>query len=960
MTSSTVLPGLANVPPALRPQVEILLERFAQQASDNGLAIEISEEVIKVFTASPFVAELAIRRPEAFWQEIHSPQIHHARDSEAFAAAVAEVFKDCTDLALAKQALRQLRQIEMLRLAWRDIVCGTPLATVMRELSEFADAVVSGAVSWLHEQAAARFGRAYNDAGQVLELVVVAMGKLGGHELNYSSDIDLLFVFGASGTTRGGRKEVAHQDYFDRLGRELINLLNDITADGFVFRVDMRLRPFGDSGPLSVSLNALEHYYVVHGRDWERYAAIKARSICGDPASREALTALMRPFVYRRYLDFGALDALRDMKQRIHREAGAGALADNVKRGPGGIREIEFIAQFYQLVRGGREPTLRHRGLFDTLSATVQLGLLEDDEVAALCAAYEFLRVSEHRLQQVNDAQTHTLPDDDIGRTRLAYAFEFPDWAHYARHMEAHRAVVRTAFSRLLEGSQASDENDDRPPTPWQTLWQSCDDEQTLGEDARGLALTLEAAQQQLFVGLKSARELNRLTNESRARLDRLAPLLLAATDRLQLSDTAIQHLLRLTHGIVRRSVYLAFLADNPGALTRLLELFNASTWIAEQIIAQPLLLDELLDQRTLFTPPEESELRALAGNRIRVEDGLEVAMENLRAFRNQQVLRVAASDISGEFPVARVSDQLSSIAEACVESALRLAWGDLVSRFGEPHCDDGAGLRPAGLAILAYGKLGGFELGYGSDLDLVFVHDSSGAERYTDGPRQIENDVFFTRLAQRFIHILSTTTVTGRAYEVDMRLRPNGESGMMAPSLGAFSDYLLHDAWVWEHQALVRARAIAGNERVMARFTEVRNQVLAVPRIDHELKHEIATMRARILEQHGTDQSSGFDLKRGPGGMTDIEFMVQYAVLRGGSAHPSLLDWTDNLRLLETIATLKLLPGEACERLHDAYFAYRADIHRCALQQRDSVVDDEKYRQHRQHVIEIWNTLFS
>jgi len=256
MTSSTVLPGLANVPPALRPQVEILLERFAQQASDNGLAIEISEEVIKVFTASPFVAELAIRRPEAFWQEIHSPQIHHARDSEAFAAAVAEVFKDCTDLALAKQALRQLRQIEMLRLAWRDIVCGTPLATVMRELSEFADAVVSGAVSWLHEQAAARFGRAYNDAGQVLELVVVAMGKLGGHELNYSSDIDLLFVFGASGTTRGGRKEVAHQDYFDRLGRELINLLNDITADGFVFRVDMRLRPFGDSGPLSVSLNA--------------------------------------------------------------------------------------------------------------------------------------------------------------------------------------------------------------------------------------------------------------------------------------------------------------------------------------------------------------------------------------------------------------------------------------------------------------------------------------------------------------------------------------------------------------------------------------------------------------------------------------------------------------------------------------------------------------------------------
>ena len=945
-----------NLPTSLHEETAVLLERFAAACGDAVIPGAEEPAIARLFALSPFVAEFAIRHAETFLALIDAEAITEPRDRTAYDARIAAALENCTDRPAAKTALRRVRQAEMARIAWRDIMHKVPVDAVMHELSALADAMIAAANRWAHTLLEPRFGRALDEHGEPLELLVLGMGKLGGHELNFSSDIDLIFIYGDQGETVGGRREIEHQEYFDRVGRELIALLNETTADGFVFRVDMRLRPFGDSGPLTASLQALEHYYAVHGRDWERYALIKARPITGDAPTVAALEDIMRPFVYRRYLDFGALDALREMKALINREASSAQLADNVKRGVGGIREIEFTGQLFQLIRGGREPRLRDRSLVHTLGACAELGLLEADEVDRLLDAYRFLRTTEHRLQQVRDQQTHSLPNDTLGRARLAYAFDCADWASFNAQLDAHRQATNALFSGLLEAPDASEpaSTDGRG----KALWAVADDKEALAvrlESAGDAAAALEA----LLASLKSERFVNRLSREARERFDRLMPLAIERVLQRGMSGESIKRFGELLHAIARRSVYLAFLADNPDALERLLELFDASPWIADQIIAHPLLLDELLDSRTLYAPPGRESVFTLINSAVRPEEGLEVAMDQLRAFRNQQVLRVAASDVTGHLPVARVSDQLTFIAEACITRALEMAWADLTARFGAPRCVDDEVERTAGFVVIGYGKLGGWELGYGSDLDLVFVHDSAGEQQQTDGAKCIENDVFFTRLAQRFIHLLSTTTGAGTAYEIDTRLRPSGNAGLVVTSITAFERYLADKAWVWELQALVRARAIAGPDALAARFDAARRAALASPRDADMLRKEIVDMRSRMVGELDRGSDTVFDIKRGRGGMTDIEFMVQYVVLRWAATHSELLAWTDNLRLLEIIADLGLLPAAACERLHDAYFAYRADVHHCALQRIDGLVEAGKFREHREHVLATWSELF-
>lgn len=943
-------PGL---PHCLRAELEVLATRYREAAAGSDAAAPLDGALLGVFAQSPFVAEFAIRRPGDFAALIADTAPRSRGDYDA---RVAGALADAADQNAAKAALRRLRQAEMVRIAWRDLHGGADVDSIMGELSDFADAVVATSVAWLHERLEARFGRAYGTDGEPLELTVIGMGKLGGHELNFSSDIDLLFVYGENGETRGGRRELPHQEYFDRVGRELIALLNETTAEGFVFRVDMRLRPFGDGGPLSSSLPALEHYYAVHGRDWERYALIKARALSGDAATVAQFEATVRPFVFRRYLDFGALDALREMKAMINREASSAELAGDVKRGSGGIREIEFTGQLFQLTRGGREPRLRDRSLVRTLDACAELGFLEPDDVATLLAAYRYLRTTEHRLQQVRDQQTHALPDDECARQRLAFAMGAADWDALRDVLETHREATRAHFAELLEAPA----DDGAGAAPWRDIWRCEDDADGLATRFGQLGHAASRTQIEVLLELKSERFLSRLSRQGRERLDRLMPPLLRATAEAGLSDAATRRLADLLHAIARRSVYLAFLADNQDALERLAELFKASPWIAEQIIAYPLLLDELLDPRALYQPPDRARLDEFAHLQVREEDGLEQAMDALRSFRNQQVLRVAASDVTGHLPVARVSDQLTFIAEACVNRGLEMAWHDLTRRFGAPCCEDEAGRREARFAVIAYGKLGGWELGYGSDLDLVFLHDSQGRAQHTAGPKEIENDVFFARLVQRFIHVLSTTTGAGVAYEIDTRLRPSGNAGLVVSPVTAYADYLAEKAWTWELQALVRARAVAGDAALIARFDAVRREALARPRDAAALAGDITTMRRRMRGELDRSNDALFDLKQGRGGMTDIEFVVQYAVLRWACEHPPLLVWTDNLRLLETIADLGLLPAESCRRLHDAYFAFRADIHRCALQQSDGLVEDERHREHRDNVVEIWNSVFA
>ena len=951
---------LAALPAILRDDAARLLERFFEVTTSAAVAAPdaaTTAQIAAAFAKSVFVAEYAIRWPADFLAMVKAASLHTARDHAAYETLLKAALAPCAELAAAKTALRRLRRAEMVRIAWRDLELGTDVDAIMAELSAFADVVVSHAVTWVQRALEARFGRAYGEHGTPLSLLVLGMGKLGGGELNFSSDIDLLFIYEHDGETRGGRKDIEHQDYFDRVGRELIALLNENTADGYVFRVDMRLRPFGDSGPLTSSLAAIEHYYTVHGRDWERYALIKARALCGDQACRLALDALIRPFVFRRYLDFGALDALREMKALIDREASSEALSDDVKRGRGGIREIEFTGQLFQLTRGGREARLRQRALMPTLAVCGELGLLAAQEVATLSASYRFLRMAEHRLQQVRDEQTHRLPRDDKERARIAYAAGFANWATFHAALSAHRHTTRTLFAALLKPAGARSEHSASTASHWQSLWQQA------GEDDLPARLAAHrradnAALVEVLLSLKAERFQSRLSQHSRARLDRIMPALLEMICTRDIKDETVQRVAGLLRAVAGRSVYLAFLADHPDALARLIELFAASGWIAQQITRHPLLLDELLDPRVLYAPPDQARLHALLAAQLGDADDLEVAMETLRSFKNSQVLRVAASDITGQFPIAEVSNQLTYIAEACVEAALKLAWRDLVARYGTPGCVHNNARHQAGITVIAYGKLGGWELGYGSDLDLVFLHDSSGEEQRTDGERIVENNVFFSRLVQRLIHILSTVTPAGATYEIDTRLRPSGAAGQLVTYCEAFSDYQVREAWVWEHQALVRARPIAGDAVLAARFAEIRAQVLTRPRDAQALQRDIAEMRERMLKEVDRGNARSFDLKHGLGGITDIEFMVQYAVLRWAGEHSPLLAWTDNLRLLETIADLGLLPAALCRSLHDAYFAYRAELHRCALQQADGLVDAQLFQAQRQEVREIWNAV--
>ena len=923
---------------------------------DHTLHADRLPALARVFACSPYVAEEAARDPAAFVAMLNDTAPDTVRDAAHYHARCAALIAEAMDDVILRRGLRRFRHQELARIAWRDLTGSATLDAVLTELSGLADALVSASAEWLTRELAARYGTPVDAEGRPMSLIVIAMGKLGGGELNFSSDIDLMFVYRANGETIGGNRTLANQEYFDRLGKKLIAVLNDVTVDGFVYRVDMRLRPFGDSGALTASFAALEQYYQVHGRDWERYALIKARPLTGTNEDRAALEEITRPFVYRRYLDFGAFEAVREMKAMIDAEVARYGLERDIKRGAGGIREVEFIGQAFQLVRGGREPRLRLRQILPALRGCIELGLLDTADVTALTNAYIFLRVTEHRLQQVHDAQTQTLPDAPLEQTRLAYGLGFDDWASFAARLEGHRAAVRGCFASLLMPQPAPADDNEQIAETGARVWRAAADLDSTQEILVTAGFD-DITQATAALGqLKDPRFLARLSSEARARLDRLMPPLVAACARQPDGAVALTRLAELVRAIARRSVYLALLADHGGALTRLVELCAASPWIAQQITLSPILLDELLDGRVLATPPGRAALVNLLDDAIDTADpgDLDRVMDVLRNFKHQQVLRVAACDLMADFPIAEVSNHLTWIAEVLVTKALALAWADLVARHGRPRVSDGA-RRSVGFGVIAYGKLGGLELGYGSDLDLVFVHDRSGPTGMTDGAKPIANDVFFTRLAQRLIHFITTRTPAGQCYEMDIRLRPSGASGLLVTSLEAFQEYQHGSAWAWEHQALQRARGVAGHPETLERFAAIRRAVLRSRREEGRLLADIVDMRERMRAQLDRSNAEQYDLKQGVGGITDIEFMVQYACLRWAAQHQILTAYTDNLRLLELIGDLGLLPREDCRALHDAYFAYRAEIHRCALQEVDGLVPQHALLEQREAVNEIW-----
>lgn len=949
---SSIQTLIKQLPESLQESVTRQWQAYAEALPElPDLPAEVSATLPRVWAASPYVASQCTRHPEVL-EELSNTDLQRRYKRDHYPQALAKQLANVEDEAGLQQALRCFRQREMVRIMWRDITGWAELMETTTDLSHLAEACIDGALAKLYDWQCERYGIPRYVNGESMNMVVLGMGKLGAWELNVSSDIDLIFTFAADGMIAGEQSNLTYAEFFNRLGKKLIQALDNQTADGFVFRVDMRLRPFGDSGALVCSFAAMENYYQIHGREWERYAMIKARVVAGDRDAGDELMEMLRPFVYRRYLDFGAYDALREMKLLISREVRRKGMEHNVKLGAGGIREIEFIGQLFQLIRGGRDMKLTARKILEVLAYLGDADYLPGFVVGDLIAAYVFLRTVEHRLQEVEDKQTHVLPADEVGRVRLAFSLGYPDWDSFHAELMAHRHRVQRHFEQVFEAPQA--EPADKGGIDLAGVWHGALDEKASLDILAMVGYDNPAALYHHLADLRQSRLYHSLSSNGRERLDSLMPLLLGATSKVRDPDQMVLRLLDLVTHIARRSVYLALLVENPLALSQLVRLSSASPWISSYLKQYPLLLDELLDPRSLYHPPDHAQLVAELAQRLAGLDlaDQELAMDTLRQFKHTNVLRVAAADIVEALPLMHVSDHLTWIAETVLNEALEQAWHHLVNRHGRPstEADD------KGFAIISYGKLGGLELGYGSDLDLVFLHGGDDPNQVTDGKSVLAVPVFYARLGQRLIHVLTAYTSAGLLYEVDMRLRPDGASGMLVSSLTGFEAYQRDKAWLWEHQALVRARPVAGDHIICEAFQSIRRAILGQPRDLTEVSQGIRDMRQRMQQELDKSTGDQFDLKQGSGGMVDIEFLVQFSVLAHAHHHPALLDYTDNIRLLSALASESLYPAEEVEILSEAYRVYRAATHRQALQEESGVVENEPFVPFREQVQAIWH----
>ncbi|PLP94876.1 bifunctional [glutamate--ammonia ligase]-adenylyl-L-tyrosine phosphorylase/[glutamate--ammonia-ligase] adenylyltransferase [Pseudomonas sp. FFUP_PS_473] len=971
------LPSLAELPASFAPLVERNKQSLRSAVADAGLQLddwspERWQQFDRVCAASDFVLQQVLRDPQMLLDLLASGELDRSFAAGELCAQVAAAAQAATTEDELARNLRRQRTRQQVRIIWRDLNRQADLVQTCRDLSDLADAAIDQAYQWLYPRQCQQFGTPIGHrSGEPQHMVVLGMGKLGAVELNLSSDIDLIFAYPEGGETEGVKRSLDNQEFFTRLGQRLIKALDPVTVDGFVFRVDMRLRPYGSAGALVLSFNALEQYYQDQGRDWERYAMIKARVVAGDQTTGAQLQEMLRPFVYRRYLDFSAIEALRTMKQLIQQEVRRKGMADNIKLGAGGIREVEFIAQAFQLIHGGRDLSLQQRPLLKVLATLEGQGYLPPAVVAELREGYEFLRYTEHAIQAIADRQTQMLPDSELDRARIAFMLGFADWAAFHEQLMYWRGRIDWHFRQVIaDPDEDSEAGEEVVGGEWLPLWEEVQDEEAACRQLQDAGFVDGPKALKQLAGLRASPQLRAMQRLGRERLDAFIPRLLAQAVEHADPDLVLERVLPLVEAVARRSAYLVLLTENPGALRRLLTLCAASPWIAEQIARFPLLLDELLNEGRLFSPPHAPELAAELRERLtRIpEDDLEQQMEALRHFKLAHSLRVAASEIAGNLPLMKVSDYLTWLAEAILDQVLALAWRQTVARHGQPKRSDGSLCDP-GFIIVGYGKVGGIELGHGSDLDLVFIHDGD-PQAETDGAKPIDSAQFFTRLGQRIIHLLTTQTNSGQLYDVDMRLRPSGASGLLVSSLGAFERYQQNEAWTWEHQALVRARVLVGCPQVGAAFEGVRARILGQSRDLGKLQTEVSEMRAKMRDNLGTkataagtaanayDAGMPFDIKQDAGGIVDIEFMVQYAALAWSDKHPALLRYTDNIRILEGLEEAGLMPVSDAVLLREVYKAFRSAAHRQALQKQAGVIDAGQFVSERREVRRIWAEL--
>ena len=936
----------APIPDSLVEEAESALEEV-RAACDDELLVANRSALLNLFAASPFAARLAQTHPDMLVSALRDPVAQELDFPDP----------DTAEDADFARVLRHARIREMLRIMFRDINGLAELPETLRDLSVFADRAVMGTVRW--HRSRMKESTPIDENEEPVPFVVLGMGKLGGEELNFSSDIDLIFTYPDSASDR----EQA-QSFFVRLGQKMLRALDEVTADGFVFRVDMRLRPFGSSGSLALPFSSMEAYYQNHGREWERYALVKARPLGTPTPAGAELADLLRPFIFRRSLDFQVLEELRTMKAKMERHARRETLEDDIKHGPGGIREAEFIVQSAQLIFGGREPVLQRGSWRLALEAMGQCGKLTDNDVQLLLEAYCFLRTVENRLQMIDDQQTHTLPKEELARDRIRFAMGFPNWQEFTDALTVHRVGLQLEFTCLM---RVELEVEREHPEELKTLLHAVE---TIGQQADGPG-ELEKIMRQMGLAEgaeEPAQRLHAIVASTAWRIQNtggrhyalaLVPKMIESACRQDDQARALNCLFDVLEVLLRRPSHMALLAENPRALALLTELVSLSPWVQTQVLRSPDLLDELLSPEALFGERTAEALQDILQHVLPSgKDDLEQQMRALRQFRRSQTLQVAACNLTHSKSLSDVSDELTWIAETVTVCVWDLALRRQREQHGQPYCVVDGERRPAHGAVLAYGKFGGLELGFGSDLDLVFVHDSLGEEQMTVGEKSVYNEYFFTRVVQRFIHIMETLTADGALYQIDPRLRPGGQSGQTVCSLRFYEEYLKGKAWTWERQALTRARVVAGDEAVRKKFEEIRAKTLCVEREPAALQKEFVSMRQRMLDAHAPEPRH-FHLKADPGGIIDVEFLVHYNVLLHAARHPELIEPTATVMILDRLAQCGLLDAETAGFLRDCYFTYRDRIHVLSLQELPPHSAPDEFADERKRIREIWDNTF-
>ncbi|PPD32046.1 MAG: bifunctional [glutamate--ammonia ligase]-adenylyl-L-tyrosine phosphorylase/[glutamate--ammonia-ligase] adenylyltransferase [Methylomonas sp.] len=951
MTLQTLLSQhSAQLPDALQSLAQSFCVQLSEKLSDEDRLMFanqlFTDSVLKVSCSSQFISESWLRDPSLITHLVQSGDLfsdcrrnHYTSDLQAQPAD--------TEAVLAKQ-LRQFRRREMIRIAWRDLAGWSDLDETLTDLTLLAETCIQTALDFFYQQACKRWGTPVLANGTPFNIVVLGMGKLGAWELNYSSDIDLIFAYAEDGVLTE-KKEISYGEFFTRICRSLVKMLDEITVDGFVFRTDVRLRPFGDSGPLIMTFDGMENYYLTQAREWERYAMIKARQVAGDFDTGKQLAAMIKPFVYRRYLDYGAFEELRSLKFQITQELKRKDRMENVKLGPGGIREVEFIGQAFQLIRGGQEPALQQREIQVILAVLDDFELMRSEDIAILKYAYRFLRRVENHIQQYQDRQTHDLPTQALAQQILAYSLDYTDWESFKHALDEVRLKVHAIFDQVFSLSEQ-----DNQQQATRRVWTGADEEQSL----QTLADFGFSDPQAMFTALqdfKTSHPIKRMTRKGAGVLDRLMPLLIERIPTVSNRDITLVRILGLFEAVAGRNVYLSLLAENPDALDQLLNLASASPWICEFLALYPILFDELLDPQSLFEPLKKADLSwDLQRELTKIDSNdSEQLMIALRQFKHLNVLRVAAADIMGILPVMIVSDYLTWIAEVILEQVLEHAWQMLTEKHGcPPHTlVDKAG----GFAIIGFGKFGGIELGYASDLDLVLLYDCADVNQTTNGEKSINSGQFYLRLGQKIRHILDTKMLSGILYEVDLRLRPNGDSGLLVTHIKHYEAYLRDQAWTWEHQALVRGRFVAGDLTLKCEYEAIRARILAKDRDKTELKREVREMREKMREHLDNADAGKFDLKQSKGGIADIEFMVQLGILAEAARHAGLTTYTDNVRLLEGLAASGFMSAEDAALLKKAYCSYRDYGHHQVLQGESATASVEEFQDMRIDVDRLW-----